>query len=271
MASSVWNEGLSGLRKETLESLDLLLRILPAQKIKLLADALEKGRLHHHSPSVSVASELDISGQALGAAVRFLRSASDSLVLCTALRTASYFLNVANREKERVDLVWTGPVNISIPARSTREILCEMAERATRSIDLVGYSLTSGCESIIEALARARRRGVQRIRILADRLEQRLPVLNAMWPEDVTPPEYFTRPEDSSDPMTSLHAKLMLVDDRDLLVTSANLTYHGLGANIEVGLRVTGKTGQKVAELLNSLIGRGEVRKITAQGEDHEL
>jgi phosphatidylserine/phosphatidylglycerophosphate/cardiolipin synthase-like enzyme len=35
--------------------------------------------------------------------------------------------------------------------------------------------------------------------------------------------------------MAALHAKATIVDGRRLLLTSANLTYHGLGGNIELG------------------------------------
>jgi phosphatidylserine/phosphatidylglycerophosphate/cardiolipin synthase-like enzyme len=35
-----------------------------------------------------------------------------------------------------------------------------------------------------------------------------------------------------------MHGKALLVDGRDLLVTSANFTFHGTRANIEFGIRI---------------------------------
>jgi len=249
----------------TLQSLDLLLRTLPQGKTELLVAALEQGQLHSLSPSVAVANLLNITGHAAGAVVRFLRSEPDIRVLHTALSAGSYL--VTTRDTEKVELVWTGPVDLTVPARATSEVLCEMAGNACQSIDIVGYSLTSGCESVIEALVRARRRGVTRMRIIANQLDRKIHVLNSLWPGDTEKPDYYTRPKSSTDPMASLHAKLMLVDDRELLVTSANLTYHGLNSNVEIGLRVTGKTCQRVAELLSSLINHDIVRKIEIPGE----
>ena len=259
------------MKKETLQLLHSILRNLPATKIDLLARALERGRLDYLSSSVSVAGLLDLSGQSLELVVRFLRSDTNPVVLYTALQSGHFILAGQAEHTEKVELVWTGPVNISVPARSTREVMCEMAGRASYSIDLVGYSLSSGCESVIECLLGARRRGVQSIRIFADRLERQLSVIETFWPPDIAPPEYFTKTEGPSDPMASLHAKMMLVDDRELLITSANLTYHGLSANIEAGLLVTGKTAKKVAKLLASLIKFELVQKINMPGENHEL
>jgi phosphatidylserine/phosphatidylglycerophosphate/cardiolipin synthase-like enzyme len=65
------------------------------------------------------------------------------------------------------------------------------------------------------------------------------------------------------DNMASLHAKVLLVDQYDLLVTSANLTYHGLSSNIEVGVRVKGnELAKQMAQHFTSLERSGILQRL---------
>jgi phosphatidylserine/phosphatidylglycerophosphate/cardiolipin synthase-like enzyme len=54
------------------------------------------------------------------------------------------------------------------------------------------------------------------------------------------------------------HANALVVDRLEALVTSANLTYHGLEANIELGLRVRGPQAAAITERFHHLIAAGE-------------
>jgi phosphatidylserine/phosphatidylglycerophosphate/cardiolipin synthase-like enzyme len=57
-----------------------------------------------------------------------------------------------------------------------------------------------------------------------------------------------------------MHAKVLIVDRLDALVTSADLTYHGLHENIEVGLRVHGPQAAAIAQRFDHLIGENVLR-----------
>ena len=46
----------------------------------------------------------------------------------------------------------------------------------------------------------------------------------------------------SDDPMSSLHAKVICVDQSKTLITSANLSYHGQEGNIEMGTYIESAT-----------------------------
>jgi phosphatidylserine/phosphatidylglycerophosphate/cardiolipin synthase-like enzyme len=54
--------------------------------------------------------------------------------------------------------------------------------------------------------------------------------------------------------MASLHAKVLVADARHALVTSANLTYHGYEANVEVGVRITGDAAAQLESVFHELI-----------------
>jgi hypothetical protein len=61
----------------------------------------------------------------------------------------------------------------------------------------------------------------------------------------------------SSASRVSAFAKALVVDRLEALVTSANLTLHGLQANLELGLRVRGPQAQAIALRFDHLIASG--------------
>ena len=69
-------------------------------------------------------------------------------------------------------------------------------------------------------------------------------------------------PADPDDPQSALHAKLAIVDQQYLLATSANLSYHGLLANIEVGVEVQGIVAAEAWEVFSRLIEVGVCKRV---------
>jgi len=55
-------------------------------------------------------------------------------------------------------------------------------------------------------------------------------------------------------PYASMHAKCLLVDGSDLLVTSANFTFHGLHGNIEIGVRLAGAPAAEARKIFSHLV-----------------
>ncbi len=81
--------------------------------------------------------------------------------------------------------------------------------------------------------------------------------LLALWDIFVKKPKVFTWRPPPDHPYTKLHAKCLVVDRLDALVTSANFTFHGLESNLELGLRVRGPQAGAIAERFDHLIGSG--------------
>jgi len=56
------------------------------------------------------------------------------------------------------------------------------------------------------------------------------------------------------DKMAALHAKTIIVDNKKMLISSANLSYHGLEGNIEIGVLISSeKKAVQVQEIFNDL------------------
>ena len=56
-----------------------------------------------------------------------------------------------------------------------------------------------------------------------------------------------------------MHAKCLLIDASDLLITSANFTFHGLHGNIEIGIRISGPPAVEARKIFSHLVESGAV------------
>lgn len=184
--------------------------------------------------------------------------------LMLAFQVAHSTRRQALREMADVTLVWTGPTSAPVAVRDTQNVLSDLIESAKTEIVVVGYALTEGAAPILKMLSNAYGRGV-RVVIIGNRLKDKLAVLRQYWPVNTLQPELFTYPESSTDSKAALHAKLVAVDQKRMLVTSANLTYHGLTGNIEIGLAVNGKVVADTILLLNELIARKFLIRVTVE------
>ena len=55
--------------------------------------------------------------------------------------------------------------------------------------------------------------------------------------------------------MAALHAKVISIDKKETLITSANLSYHGQEGNIELGTRIISKSiAQQVDDVFTKLL-----------------
>jgi phosphatidylserine/phosphatidylglycerophosphate/cardiolipin synthase-like enzyme len=77
------------------------------------------------------------------------------------------------------------------------------------------------------------------------------------WPEECRPPEIYshTRPVASASESSVLHAKCVLIDSEELLMTSANFTDAAHHRNVEAGVLVRSRSiGEQVARFFDGLV-----------------
>lgn len=128
------------------------------------------------------------------------------------------------------------------------QVLPQLLDRATRTIDLLLYRFSyypqypvSPSNSLVEGILSALRRGV-RVRILLEGGED-FPDL-AEGNRLVASFLSLHGAEVRLDPPTlTTHAKCLIVDGRDVLVSSANWSYYSLAKNVEAGLALLDAPG----------------------------
>jgi phosphatidylserine/phosphatidylglycerophosphate/cardiolipin synthase-like enzyme len=257
------------LKREAIAQVVSLARMLTDAQVERLSTALADGSLTLTAGALTVQQASNLPTATTGPVVALLRQwhtgGGTADTLAAALLSARAAHCQAETEASQAHLVWTGPVSAAVPARSTLSVLLELIDTAQHEIVIVGYALTEGASEVFAHLGAARQRGV-RVVIIGNQLEQRLELIRTSWPDSQQMPELYTRPVSPDDPQSALHAKLAVADKQRMLVTSANLTYHGLSGNVEVGVLVEGNVAAEAVQLINRLIAEGVVVRLDAGG-----
>jgi phosphatidylserine/phosphatidylglycerophosphate/cardiolipin synthase-like enzyme len=158
------------------------------------------------------------------------------------------------------ELVWTGDQPAGSRVRSTLPVMEEMIGRAQETILVVSYALWLGQEagSLVDQLAMRSSAGVTVSFVLDARYEggHNITALRKRWPRGRRPPTVYSwQALDHS--IAKLHAKVLVVDQQDVLISSANLTSHAMARNLELGLRVRGQPAAEAARHFDTLIRKG--------------
>jgi phosphatidylserine/phosphatidylglycerophosphate/cardiolipin synthase-like enzyme len=174
--------------------------------------------------------------------------ASIALALETALQAKQL------EAMSSVDVVVTGPDSPDAPVRLTSEVVRQLIDGAHQRVTLISFAAYQ-VASILSALDAAATRGV-RIDLILESPEHLdggggavayAKYRTYQWPAD------RREPSDAK-----LHAKAVIVDSRDVLLTSANMTSAAYDKNIELGVLCRGgTTAQRVQRHFDSLIARG--------------
>jgi phosphatidylserine/phosphatidylglycerophosphate/cardiolipin synthase-like enzyme len=149
---------------------------------------------------------------------------------------------MAKQQKElepRISPVWTGPnLESGLIKLNTYDTVKYLIESAEQEVFIVGYSFSFREESVKELL-KSVERAVERncrVNIIVNDVENNFKEIMKYWEkENYQLNVYHWIGSDLND-YTSLHAKLIIVDQRKLLLTSANFSYHGFHKNIETGV-----------------------------------
>ena len=153
---------------------------------------------------------------------------------------------------DRSELVVTAPPSFSVKARSTVNTVSSMILRAQNSILITGYSLSGYFGDLVDCMIQKSKSGVL-IKFFANGLEGQAEFEKLLKYRGRFLRIYnYQKPED---PMSSLHAKVICVDQSKTLITSANLSYNGQEGNIEMGTYIESATiARQVDEVFTKLL-----------------
>jgi phosphatidylserine/phosphatidylglycerophosphate/cardiolipin synthase-like enzyme len=259
-------------RDELLAAIGEAARRLPRGQVATLADTLEAHEVSTVAITEVVASPVfrDLAGQLVKAWQEEM-SVSGPAIAFGLRATASAVER--ERAEESVEVVWTGPKTTAVPVRLTREVLIDVIRAARESLFIISFAAYK-VDVVLKELAAAAERGVV-IRLIlesgeasggtltfdaADAFEtlgERVTFYE--WPLEKRPHVEKGR--------ASLHAKAAIADDHAALVTSANLTGHGIAENMELGLLVRGgPIPRRLSDHFRELIAGGTLVEIVRRG-----
>jgi phosphatidylserine/phosphatidylglycerophosphate/cardiolipin synthase-like enzyme len=157
--------------------------------------------------------------------------------------------------RDDVEIVWTGPSRISAGVGNTKPVIENMLKSAApgERVTIIDYRITSNAESIVEELNSCLADGVK-IDLIVDKSNANERQLKKCFAEKgLARPTIYTRKGKESN-YYKVHAKVIIVSDREMLVSSANLTELGTEVNFELGLLVRGPSVKKMLTLVRQMI-----------------
>lgn len=145
---------------------------------------------------------------------------------------------ITSGDADKVSLVVTAPPSFSINARTTMNVVQSMINGAERNILITGYSLSSYFSELVNTIIQKSQRGVF-VKFFVNDLDKQ-PDFDKVLRYKGRFLKVYNYHQDE-DKMAALHAKVISVDQRQTLITSANLSYHGQQGNIELGTLIESK------------------------------
>lgn len=232
-------------------------------RVLALADGLDAG-----VPDAALHAGAAVPGYS--DAVRAVRAAQASSGIPDPV-AAAYLRGVADgyargAAAQRIESVWSGPSTHAVPVRSTAQVLVELIAEAEDDLLLMTYSARP-YQPVIDALVAARTRGV-RVSVVVETLQGAAGALAGVEPAaafaTVPGVELWHWPPGKRTSSTAkMHAKVAVADRRVLLVSSANLTQSGVGANLEAGVLVHGgHAPRRATEHVAQLVAAGELVRL---------
>ena len=260
-------------RSATIDALVSAMAGVSSEAVHSVVEALGSGVITPRTTAVGLRALPRVDGrtaESLARALAVIRDDVQAGELALALGTADRLREVERTKVPQIEVAWTGPEAEGPLMRPTFDVIREMITemRAGGEALIVGYSLTAAEDSamyeVINLLTEASRRDAQITFVLhRDDQEKNLAQLTDAWDVFAVKPRVFTWDPPKDAPYTKLHAKALVIDRLQVLVTSANLTYHGLKKNLELGLRVRGPQAQSIARRFDHLIAEAVLRPWT--------
>ena len=155
-------------------------------------------------------------------------------------------------DSDKVSLVVTAPPSLSINARTTMNAVSSMIEGAESSILITGYSLSSYFSDLVDTIIQKSQSSVF-VKFFVNDIDSQDSFEKLLRYKGRFLKIYnYKKQEDS---MAALHAKVISVDQKKTLITSANLSYHGQQGNIELGMLAESKIiAKQVDDFFTKLI-----------------
>lgn len=244
----------------------LELRAVPTH---VLADALARIESGNAQPpwSTSLALTLPAAAKALAR----LDGAQADVV--AALLDA--VLEERRMRSPPTEVVWTGPEPVASTARDTAAVVAAMFRDAEREVLVAAYSLDAArdeARALFAPLHASMNKRSLRVSMFFDvglcaaaaqcsRVEAATgaPFIRLYWPFGPPLPDLYFDPRGVDEhTYASQHAKVVVVDQRAVLVGSANLTDRGQTRNVELGVRIEDPSlGRRITEQWMGAVAAG--------------
>ena len=133
-------------------------------------------------------------------------------------------------------------------------------QNAKKSLLITGYSISEFVEDMIDTIIQKSQCGVFVKMFINDLSKQKsIDKLLRYQGKFLQLYDYANK----EDKMAALHAKIILADSEKAIISSANLSYHGMAGNIEMGTLIQSvKLGKQIEDVFKSLVFQKVFNKV---------
>jgi len=155
-------------------------------------------------------------------------------------------------DKPDAELVITAPPSFAMQTKATKVVVKSLIENAQSSILITGYSLSDYFADLVDCIIDKSQKGVL-VKFYVNHIEDQ-GSFDKLCRYKGTFLKIYNYPK-QEDAMAALHAKVISIDKKETLITSANLSYHGQEGNIELGTRIVSKSiAKQVDDVFTQLL-----------------
>ena len=250
------------MKKQSRKNLEYLINNLSDTKIKNLIELLENKKLTIKSNDYELIKKLTLTTTEIDFVKDVFADFKNSESLILAITLLSEIKKLQHEKMISTSLVWTSPIFFHKDADKTDQVITDLLLKAKTSITIVGYAMTS--DKYVEEIFKILQQNVninkintkfiweqaEKQKIHGKKQPSVKEIIRKNWDKKITFPKIYTYNQDRS----SLHAKVLIIDSKEILITSANMTGRGMKRNLEMGLLHTGKSAKEAETLIQTLI-----------------
>ena len=156
------------------------------------------------------------------------------------------------KEKTTAELVVTAPPTFGLKTAVTKVVIDSMLRRAEKSILITGYSVSEYFNELTDCIIDKSQRGVT-VKFYVNHIENQA-CFDKLRRYKGNFLKIYNYPK-QDDKMSALHAKVISIDKKETLITSANLSYHGQEGNIELGTHIKSENiAKQVDDIFTKLL-----------------
>ena len=171
---------------------------------------------------------------------------TDIINLCMQLYSA--------KKTERADLLLTAPDSFRVKALRTKETFQKLIEGTEKSLTITGYSISDYFADMLDAIIRKSQQGVY-VRLYVNDMEKQKSAVDRLMTYKSRFLQVYEYQKQEDDKMAALHAKLLVSDVKKSMVSSANLSYHGMQGNVEMGFLIESpEKAKQIEEVMKEMV-----------------
>lgn len=160
----------------------------------------------------------------------------------------------SSKKIEHADLVLTAPDSFRVKTLKTRDTMRKLIENAEKSLTITGYSISDYFADMLDVIIKKSQQGVY-VRLYVNDIAKQKDALDRLMSYCSRFLQVYEYHKQEDDKMAALHAKLIVSDVKKSLVSSANLSYHGMQGNVEMGFLIESHDKAKqIEEVMKEMV-----------------